>query len=255
MEADVKESVRRQFGAAAARYAASAVHVGGPDLAAMLSAVPLTGRERVLDLGCGPGHTALAFSPQVQHVTGLDLTESMLAAARALAAGRGIVNATFELSDAEHLPHPDGSIDLITSRYSAHHYPRPDAALLEAARVLRSGGTLLLVDVVAPADPDGDALLNRIEILRDPSHVRDRTVDEWHAMASAAGLRCAGEVRLWPLQLDFASWIARMQTPTARVREIQSLFDAAPDPVRAAFAVEPDHSFTVPVALIVATRP
>ena len=55
---DAKQRVRDQFGPAATRYAESDVHVGGPDLTAMLRAVPLTGRERLLDVGTGAGHTA-----------------------------------------------------------------------------------------------------------------------------------------------------------------------------------------------------
>ena len=75
---DAKQRVRDQFGPAAARYAVSDVHVGGPDLTAMLRAVALTGRERLLDVGTGAGHTALAFAPRVTEVVALDLTEAML---------------------------------------------------------------------------------------------------------------------------------------------------------------------------------
>ncbi len=251
---DIKESVRRQFAPVAERYAASAVHAGGPDLAAMLSATTLHGTERVLDAGCGPGHTALAFAPRVTAVVGVDLTEAMLAQARRLATERGIANATFERGDVEALAFPDATFDLATSRFSAHHYPHPRQAARELARVLRPGGTLLLIDTVAPDDAAQDRFLNRIETLRDPSHVRDHTIAEWHAMLAGAGFRATTR-QTWPLRLDFASWVTRMATPAADVREIKRMMDAAPREVRERFAIEPDHSFSIPVALLEAALP
>ncbi len=249
---DVKESVQRQFAPVAERYATSAVHAGGPDLAAMLDAMALHGIERVLDAGCGPGHTALAFAPRVAAVVGVDLTEEMLDQARRLAAGRGIANATFEHGDVETLAFPDASFDLATSRFSAHHYPRPRQAMHEFARILRPGSALLLVDTVAPDDAAQDEFLNRIETLRDPSHVRDHTVAQWHEMLANAGFDVTTR-QAWPLRLDFASWVTRMATPTASVRAIERMMDAAAPGIRERFTVETDHSFSIPVALLQAT--
>src|ERR687896_736506 len=106
---DVKETVRQQFGRVAANYATSAVHVAGPDLAAMLDAWPLRGDETVLDAGTGTGHTALAFAPRVGHVVAVDLTEPMLAQGRRMAAERGIANVSFDQADVERLPFADGA--------------------------------------------------------------------------------------------------------------------------------------------------
>jgi len=249
---NVKESVQRQFGPVAERYATSAVHAGGPDLAAMLDAIALHGTERVLDAGCGTGHTALAFAPSIAAVVGVDLTEAMLDQARRLAAGRGIANTTFERGDVEALAFPDASFDLATSRFSAHHYPRPRQAVRELARVLRLGAALLLVDTVAPEDAAQDEFLNRIETLRDPSHVRDHRVAQWHEMLADAGFDVTTR-QTWPLRLDFASWVTRMATPAADVRAIERMMDAAPRAVREHFSIEPDHSFSIPVALLQAT--
>lgn len=246
---DIKDSIRRQFGDVAAQYATSPIHASGPDLEAMLAAVPLTGGERLLDAGCGAGHTALAFAPRVAEVVAVDLTEPMLAQARRLAAGRGLTNVTFQQGDIEDLPFPDASFDIVTSRYSAHHYPHPAAALREVARVLRPGGACLLVDVVAPDDPAQDTFLNAIELLRDPSHVRDHTAAQWLALLTGAGLRAEALGR-WPLRLAFEAWVRRMNTPARSIAALRGLLAGAPAEVRAAFAIEPDGSFTVPVALL-----
>jgi ubiquinone/menaquinone biosynthesis C-methylase UbiE len=249
---DVKEALQQQWGSVAAQYATSAVHAGGPDLLAMLQAATLP-TATVLDVGSGAGHTALAFAPHAQSVVALDLTEPMLAQVQRLAAERGITNITTRHADVEQLPFVDESFSIVTSRYSAHHYGSPSQALAEIARVLQPGGTFLLVDVVSPPDLAQDTFLNQIEVLRDPSHVRDHTVDQWCKMLEQAGLR-AELLQTWPLYLDFAAWVTRMQTPANAVAHIKRLFDQAPFPVRQAFAFAQDYSFTVPVALLRAKK-
>ncbi|MBV9279671.1 MAG: class I SAM-dependent methyltransferase, partial [Chloroflexi bacterium] len=128
---DIKGAVRRQFGAVAVRYATSAVHAGGPDLEALAGAVPEG--VRVLDVGCGAGHTALTLAPRVASVVAIDLTDEMLDQGRRLAAERGLGNVRFVRGDAERLDYPDASFDVVTSRYSAHHFPHPARALAEIA--------------------------------------------------------------------------------------------------------------------------
>jgi ubiquinone/menaquinone biosynthesis C-methylase UbiE len=250
-EIDVKQSVQRQFGQVAANYATSAVHVAGPDLDAMLVAAAPRTDARLLDAGCGAGHTALAFAPRVAEVVAVDLTEAMLTQARRLAAERGLTNIAFQRGDVEQLPYPDAAFDIVTSRYSAHHYPHPPIALSEFARVLRPGGLFLLVDVVSPDDPAQDTFLNAIELLRDPSHVRDHSIDQWRAMLGAAGF-AADLVGRWDLRLDFESWVARMNTPPLAVSQLRALFDGAPGEVRGALSIggQQDYSFSVPVALL-----
>jgi ubiquinone/menaquinone biosynthesis C-methylase UbiE len=185
----------------------------------------------------------------VASVVGLDLTEEMLAQARRLAAERGIANVSFVQGDAEQLAYPDHAFDAVVSRYSAHHFPHPERALREIARVLVPGGTFLLVDTVAPGLPAQDSLLNAIEVLRDPSHVRDHTVAGWVALFAAAGL-WAEVLDRWPVRLAFDAWLTRMHTPDVAAAAIAYLLDGAAEETRAAFAVEADRSFSVPVALL-----
>ena len=250
--ASANDAVRRQFGAAAMAYATSSVHASGPDLAALAKAAALTGRERVLDLGCGAGHTALALAPHAASVTAVDLTDEMLAVAAGLARQRSLDNITFKLADVAALPFPADSFDLVVSRYAAHHFAAPDRALAAAARVLRPGGTFLLIDTVAPEDPALDTFFNTIELLRDDSHVRDWRGSEWVRMLNGAGFEATIRER-FAIGLDGASWVARMQTPPSRVAMLRELFATASPTRRAAFEIQDTPwGLSIPVALMTA---
>lgn len=248
LSGDVKGNVRRQFGSVADRYTTSAVHMGGHDLDALVNAVPVEG-ARILDVGCGTGHTTLAVALRAMSVVGVDLTDEMLAEGRRLASERGLQNVSFVRGDAERLDYPEASFDVVVSRYSAHHFPHPQRALREMARVLTPGGTFLLVDTVAPDEPAHNTFLNAIEVLRDPSHVRDHTADEWLSMFAAAGLE-AELLHRWAIRLAFDAWVTRMQTPQVAIDAITYLLDGAPAEIRAVLATESDRSFSIPVALI-----
>ena len=253
MDDDIKAAVRRQFSPVAAAYATSSVHAGGPDLAALVAAAAPASHEHALDAGSGAGHTALALAPHVASVTAVDLSREMLDQGAALAAERGLSNLSFVRGDVERLEFQDQSFDLVSSRYSAHHYPHPAAALAQIARVLRPGGRFVLVDVVADEQPAHDTFLNAIELLRDPSHVRDHSISQWQQLMRQAGLE-PDLLETWPLHLDFTSWIERMRTPAAAAAQIVWLMDVAAAEIRQSFAIEPDHSFTLRLALLRARK-
>lgn len=245
----LKDSVQNQFNQAAANYSTSPIHASGPDLVEMVQAAQLTGHEHLLDAGCGTGHTALTFAPHVAQVIAYDLAESMLAQGRGLAAERGITNIDFRKGDVETLPFEDATFDVITTRYSAHHWPNPQAALREFRRVLRPNGRLLIGDIVSSNDFILDTHFQAIELLRDPSHVRDHTQDQWLAMLDAAGF--TGDVpHTWEVFIEFASWIKRINTPEQHAAMIRTLLTEAPDEVKHALKVQPDSSFTMQAALI-----
>ncbi|MBX3010306.1 MAG: methyltransferase domain-containing protein [Caldilineaceae bacterium] len=252
---DLKASVQHQFNQVAANYSTSAVHAKGRDLEEMLQALPLTGQESVLDAGCGTGHTALAFAPHVAQVVAVDFTQGMLDQGQQLAVARGLTNVTFRLGDVEKLAFPATQFDLVVSRYSAHHWPQPVTALHEFQRVLKPGGHLILDDIVALDDLTCDTYLQAIELLRDPSHVRDHTVAQWIDMLTTAGFVEITVCYTGPVWIDFAAWIKRMATPEANAALIRTLFDGAPQEVRAGFQVDEQFNFNLTGAVIRAKRP
>src|SRR3546814_10006004 len=84
----------------------------------------------------------------------------------------------------------------------------------EAARVLKAGGQALFVDGRSPGLPLLDTHLQAIELLRDPSHVRDYAAAEWLSALESAGF-VPLSVSTHQLRMDFPSWIGRMRTPAA----------------------------------------
>jgi ubiquinone/menaquinone biosynthesis C-methylase UbiE len=252
MNARTQESlVVGQFGARAEAYLASPVHAQGADLAAL--ATLARGQGRALDLGCGGGHVAYAVAPLVGEVVAYDLSEQMLRVVAEAATARGLANLRTVQGPAERLPFDDASFDLVLSRYSAHHWRDFDAGLREAARVLKPGGEAGFVDVVSPGVPLLDTYLQTVELLRDTSHVRDRSRAEWEEALARAGF-VVGTVAPFRVRLAFAEWIARMRTPDVLAHAIRAVQAAMADAVRAHFAIEADGSFLLDVALFTARR-
>jgi ubiquinone/menaquinone biosynthesis C-methylase UbiE len=231
-----------QFGLRAAAYVASAVHAQGEDLVELATFVTGYPQARALDLGCGGGHVSFAVAPHIAEVVAYDLSEEMLAAVREEAASRGLGNIATRRGPAEALPFESASFDFVLTRFSAHHWYDVRAGLAEARRVLKPGGKAAFIDVVAPEAVALDTFLQSVELLRDTSHVRDYSVSQWTQFLNAAGFTVT---RTTPrrLRMDFAAWIARMQTPPLFAEAIRALQSGASAPVATHFEIEPDGSF------------
>ena len=243
--------VTEQFGPRANAYLTSAVHARGGDLEQFIALVGSRPEAYAMDLGFGGGHVSFALAPLVRKVVAYDLSEAMVAMVRAEATRRGFANLDARLGTAERLPCPDAAFDIVATRYSAHHWLDVQAGLREARRVLKPGGLAVFMDATTPGSPLLDTWLQALELLRDPSHVRNYALEEWRGMAEAAGLK-PGAVSRFRLRLEFSSWIKRMNTPEIHAEAIRSLQQRAGAEVTRHFEIEPDGSFTIDTMLMTA---
>jgi ubiquinone/menaquinone biosynthesis C-methylase UbiE len=244
------QAVQDQFDPRSEAYLTSPVHAAGPDLAAARARVA---REcspiaQILDVGCGAGHLSFALAPAVAKVIALDPAPAMLATVRQTAASRGLPQIETLAGSAEALPFAAASFDLVCTRYSAHHWFDVPQSLAEMRRVLKPSGFILVIDLLGDVQPLVDTHLQSIELLRDTSHVRDRSSTEWRALLTQAGFDRV-EHSSWPTRLEFMPWIGRMRTPEALVTAIRMLQSNAPAEVQSALALEADGSFTARTGL------
>lgn len=145
--------------------------------------------DTVLDLGSGAGFDAFLAAPRVGpegRVIGVDMTEDMIAQARANAERAGCANVEFRLGEIESLPVEDGSVDLVISNCVLNLVPDKAQAFREIARVLKPGGRMLVSDIVRRGEfpdwlkQDADAYAGCIGGASEQ--------DEYLALARAAGL-------------------------------------------------------------------
>mgnify|MGYP003585177042 FL=1 len=142
--------------------------------------------DTVLDVACGPGLVACAFARHCTNVTGIDLTPAMIEQAQQRQADEGLANLNWQVGDAVPLPWSDNSFSLVITRYSFHHLLAPASALAEMIRVCNPGGRVLVADVAMPLEKS--AAYDRLEIMRDPSHIHALTTNEFSDLFLNSGL-------------------------------------------------------------------
>src|SRR5436190_9713417 len=227
------------------------------DEAALKLVVDVSGAGRddtVLDVACGPGLIVVAFARVVKHATGIDLTPAMLERARGYAAEQGVTNVTWQQGDVLPLPYPDASFSIVSSRFAFHHFLDPAAVLTQMARVCRPGGGVVVVDS-APAPDKADAF-NRMEVVRDPSHVRALALGEHLELFRAAGLP-EPRVTHYRLEGELEGLIARSFPKPGDDATLRRIFRAslANDDLGVGARLDGDKILLgYPVAILAATR-
>jgi arsenite methyltransferase len=174
--------------------------------------------ESVLDLGSGSGTDVFCAAVQVGEsgrVVGVDMTDEQLAKAARLRDQAGFSQVELVESHIEELPFEDASFDVVACRVAAHHFEDVERAVAEMARV--STSLVLVADNLRLADAVEEA-----ERLRDPTHVRCYSEDEWQTLFAAAGL-AVEDVRVFDKRIELQGWLARAGCdgePARRVREL-----------------------------------
>jgi SAM-dependent methyltransferase len=181
-------------------YRRSAVHAAGEDLDLVVEWCEPGPGVTALDVATGGGHVARRLREAGATVVTADPAPGMQADTTA---------------PAEDLPFADGSFDVVTCRLAAHHFADVVAAVKEMARVASDRVVVCDNTFVSEWSEEADRT-------RDPSHVRNYSVPEWHSFFELAGLEVADE-RYLERPLEIEPWLARVDcTPAdaARVREL-----------------------------------
>lgn len=248
-----KTLVQEQFGKTAAHYLTSKPHALGKSLERLVALTSPQKNWRVLDIATGGGHVAYTFAPHVDRVWATDITQEMLDMVKDEAAKRGLANLRTTYAKAEALPFEDESFDLVTCRIAPHHFDSIPQFLAEVRRVLKPGGVFALVDNVVPAGSVGD-YVNAFERLRDPSHLRAWTMQEWRDALKTAGLAVRHEEQIYK-KMEFKSWAARYDETMKRL--LRGMLTEVTPEVKA--TLEPqgsgdDFTFRLCEGLFIATR-
>ncbi len=222
MQRGIKESAIQQFGRQAEAYSKGNIFVDGVHLSEVVRRSGVTKKDRVLDIATGSGFLALEFAKSAEEVIGADLTRNMLLHAREKQKNSGLGNTGFLLSDVESLPFANESFDIVSCRFAFHHFPDPVKALREMKRVCKTHGRIVLVDGVSSEDREKSLFHNRIEKLRDPSHVRIYMLSEMEQMFNDIGATVAA-ITHWDIPQDFEDWMKRAGTGEEGTKIIKGL--------------------------------
>ena len=112
---------------------------------AFVNRLSIPAGARVLDVACGTGNVAIPAARNGAIVSGVDIAPNLLVQARERAAAEDLT-ITFDEGDAEQLPYPDGSFDVVATMFGAMFAPRPEIIATELARVLKPGGLLAMAN-------------------------------------------------------------------------------------------------------------
>ena len=178
----------------------SPTHREGPDLDLLVEMCEPGDGVKVLDVATGGGHVARRLREQGCEVVTVDPAPGM----------RPDV-----VARAEHLPFDEGSFDVVTCRIAPHHFDDIRAAVAEMARVAQR---LLVIDDNLFIDEQ----VEQAERLRDPTHVRCYSEEEWKETLTDAGLEVERAERL-ERRRDVDDWVARVATPPADAERVKEL--------------------------------
>jgi SAM-dependent methyltransferase len=247
--------IRDQFTRQAVPFAEKPEHSRADVDRIVLDAAELNSRDRVLDVACGPGLLAAVLAPHVAHVSGIDLTPAMIEQAKKHAAERGVSNVDWRIGDAGALSFENGSFSAVITRYSFHHMVEPLGALREMARVCAPGGKVIVIDCFTKTTQQ-QAAYDRIERLRDPSHISALQLDQLRDLFPDAGLKLEREAE-YRLEMELESLLGSSFPDPGDDQKVRELMARDIDLDETGFEphrVGNEIHFSFPVVVLVGTK-
>lgn len=232
---EIQQAAQEQFARQSHRYAQGHILENIEDVRAAIEPLDLPSRSRVLDIAAGAGHTGLFLAGLGHDVTLADIALPMLERAMEAAARRGL-KVQARQHAAEQFPYTDAGFDLVTCRVAAHHFSSPESFIRETARVLKTGGYLVLIDGSVEDDqPEAEAWIHAVEKYRDPSHHRFLTPRGWSRLCEASGLNVL-LATLVPFKQPDLNWYFETAATSPENRgKVLELIANALEPVRQRF--------------------
>ncbi|HEX6702703.1 MAG TPA: class I SAM-dependent methyltransferase [Gaiellaceae bacterium] len=194
------------WSARADTFRASEPHRAGADLDLLVEWCEPRPGVKALDVATGGGHVARRLREEGCEVVSVDPAPGMRADV---------------VAPADHLPFADESFDVVTCRIAAHHFPDLAAAVEEMARVSRR--LLVVEDVLFDAD-----YVEEAHRLRDPTHVRCYSEEEWRAAVTDAGFEIE-QVEVIDRRLALEPWLERVEVPDEDRDRVRTLLRDATD--------------------------
>ena len=188
------------WSARATAYRDSPSHASDADLDIVVEMCNPHEDVKVLDVATGGGHVARRLREHGAQVVTADASPGMQPDV---------------VTRAEHLPFADGSFDVVVTRIAPHHFENIGAAVGEMARV--SNGVVVIEDMLYRTEEEQEA-----EKLRDPTHVRSLSPDEWRDLLVDAGLEVEQELYFSKTH-DFDEWLARTGCAGEDARRVREL--------------------------------
>ncbi|GBE54983.1 MAG TPA: class I SAM-dependent methyltransferase [Euryarchaeota archaeon] len=168
---------------------------------------------KALDIACGRGFLLKRLSKRVEFAAGIDIAPGMLI--------DSFKNSV--LGDAESLPFRSSSFNVVFTRFAFHHFPEPERVLREISEVLLKGGSFILADGVSSEKQKYSNYLNRLEKLRDPSHIRLYRESELIKILKE-GFDTI-KVEHYPLKQSLREWLNRASCSADTKEELRKLME------------------------------
>ncbi|OIJ15196.1 SAM-dependent methyltransferase [Anaerobacillus arseniciselenatis] len=218
MEKDIiKQKAIEQFTKNAEKYVLSKSHAKGEDLSLLADWLQPQSNWLVLDIATGGGHVAKTLSPHVKQVFATDITKEMLANTQRHL--NEYNNIFYIMADAENLPFLNDTFDVVTCRIAPHHFPNTSNFINEVTRVLKRNGLFLMIDNVTPKERNLAEFMNRFEKLRDESHARCLSTEEWRELFSTSNLlevKSNTRKKTYP----FSNWVERTANDQQQINKV-----------------------------------
>jgi len=184
----------------------------------------LTKNDRILDAAAGTCSFGRAAAPFVKTVICIDATPAMLAAGKEEAEKSGITNIQFIDGYVDAIPFDDEYFDVVFTSNAFHHFLEMEKPFAEIHRVLKRGGQLVIKDMEASEEALRD-IQDRIETMRDPSHVKHRSRNEFLALYEKYCYTVTKQEADKGLK-SLSDWVALTKTSNDVVEEIKNMLKA-----------------------------